>query len=76
MVGISGQHRIDNHDQYRAQVLGQYVIAGNTVGNMVGMWLVCGWYVVGKWSVSCWYVVGRWLVGDQYVVGIVVCGQL
>ena len=32
---------------------------GNSEVDLVGMWLVCGQYVVSMWSVCGWYVVGR-----------------
>ena len=55
-------------------VHGRYVI-----GNVVGMWSVCGRYVVGMWLVCGQYVVSTWSVHGRYVVRMwlviwLVCG--
>ena len=48
-------------------ICARYVVS--TCLDVVGTWLVCGWYVVGMSSVCGWYVVGMSSVCGWHVVG-------
>ena len=34
-----------------------------------GTWMICGWFVDGTWVVCGWYVCGTWLVYEWYIGG-------